>query len=86
MDTDRPHRVLARTRNCIFKAMAPYETTGLLPNVVFPTGLLLRGEELWMYYGAADTCVCVATAKLDDVLGRLEPVRKGEDSQAPSPS
>jgi len=43
-------------------------------NVVFPTGLLLRGDELWMYYGAADTCVCLATAKLADVLATLESV------------
>jgi predicted GH43/DUF377 family glycosyl hydrolase len=42
--------------------------SGLTPNVVFPTGLLIRGDELWMYYGAADTCVCLATAKLDEIL------------------
>ena len=41
-------------------------------DVVFPTGLLLRGDELWMYYGAADTCTCLATAKLDHVLAMLE--------------
>jgi len=35
---------------------------------VFPTGLLLQGDELWMYYGAADSCTCPATAKLDEVL------------------
>jgi hypothetical protein len=41
-------------------------------NVVLQTGLLLRGDELWMYYGAADTCTCLATAKLDHVLAMLE--------------
>jgi len=46
--------------------------TALVPNVVFPTGLLLRGDELWMYYGAADTHTCLATAKLKDVLAALE--------------
>jgi predicted GH43/DUF377 family glycosyl hydrolase len=40
-------------------------------NVVFPTGTLLRGEELWMYYGACDQCVCLATARLRDVLDTL---------------
>ncbi|MGB2863400.1 MAG: hypothetical protein WBC05_08755 [Sedimentisphaerales bacterium] len=49
----------------------PYELSGLTPNVVFPTGLLLRGDELWMYYGAADNCTCLATAKLDEVLALL---------------
>ena len=33
----------------------PYERTGDVPNVVFPCGALLRGEEVWMYYGAADS-------------------------------
>jgi predicted GH43/DUF377 family glycosyl hydrolase len=71
LDKERPHKVVARSRRNIFKAMESYEFSGLVPNVVFPTGLLLRGDELWMYYGAADTSVCLATAKLDDVLEEL---------------
>ena len=58
-------------RNWIFQAEAPYEMSGLTPNVVFPTGLLLRDDELWMYYGAADSCTCLSTAKLDEVLALL---------------
>jgi len=50
---DRPHKTIARSRNWIFQAEAPCELSGLTPNVVFPTGLLLRCDELWMYYGAA---------------------------------
>ncbi|MGC9453276.1 MAG: glycosidase [Phycisphaerae bacterium] len=71
LDRDQPHKVIARSRRNIFKASAMYEFSGLIPNVVFPTGLLLRGDELWMYYGAADTCVCLATAKLDTILNEL---------------
>jgi len=74
LDEKRPHKLIARSPCNVFKAMAMYEMAGLVSNVVFPTGLLLRGEELWMYYGAADTCVCLATAKLADVLATLEPV------------
>ncbi|HUW58885.1 MAG TPA: glycosidase [Planctomycetota bacterium] len=72
LDRKRPHRLIARSHECIFKATALYETTGLVPNVVFPTGLVQRGDELWMYYGAADTCVCLATVRLQDVLDTLE--------------
>jgi len=53
------------------QAEAPYELSGLTPNVVFPTGLLLQGDELWMYYSAVDSCTCLATAKLDEVLALL---------------
>ena len=71
LEKDRPHKVVARSRNWIFQAEAPYELSGLTPNVVFPTGLLVRGNELWMYYGAADTHTCLATAKLDEIMAIL---------------
>jgi predicted GH43/DUF377 family glycosyl hydrolase len=71
LDKDKPHKTIARSRNWIFQAEAPYELSGLTPNVVFPTGLLLRGDELWMYYGAAGICTCLTTAKLDEVLALL---------------
>ncbi|MFC1735282.1 glycosidase [Candidatus Hydrogenedentota bacterium] len=72
LDENEPHELIARSRNCIFQAEEPYEKAGFVPNVVFPTGLLQRGNELWMYYGAADTSVCLAVADLDDVLEELE--------------
>ena len=72
LDKDQPHRLIARSPHCIFKAVEIYEQAGLVPNIVFPTGWLLRGDELWIYYGAADTCVCLATVKLQDVLDALE--------------
>lgn len=60
-----------RGRDWVFQAEAPYELSGYVPSVVFPTGALVRGDELWMYYGAADSYVCLATARLDDVLAVL---------------
>jgi len=72
LDRDTPHKLVARSRCWVFQAEMPYELAGLVPNVVFPTGLLLRGDELWIYYGAADTYVCLATAKLPGVLSILE--------------
>ena len=44
-----------------------------MPGVTFPTGTVVNPEtkELFMYYGAADSCVCVATAKLEDLLDLL---------------
>jgi beta-1,4-mannooligosaccharide/beta-1,4-mannosyl-N-acetylglucosamine phosphorylase len=72
LDIQKPYKVIARSPKAIFKSTELYESTGLIPNVVFPTGMLMRGEELWVYYGAADTCVCLATVKLKDVLNALE--------------
>jgi beta-1,4-mannooligosaccharide/beta-1,4-mannosyl-N-acetylglucosamine phosphorylase len=72
LDKEKPYKVIARGRNWVFQAEAPYEVSGLVPNVVFPTGLLLRGDELWLYYGAADCSSCLATAKLKDILSGME--------------
>jgi len=72
LDKHNPHKMIARAPGWVFQAEAAYEQAGLIPNVVFPSGLLLRGDELWMYYGAADSFVCLATAKLKDVLNMLE--------------
>ncbi|MBE0536496.1 MAG: glycosidase [Phycisphaerae bacterium] len=72
LDSDVPYKVVARSHEFVFQPEAPYELSGLLPNVVFPTGALIRGDEIWMYYGAADRCVGLATAKLSDLLAVLD--------------
>ncbi len=76
LDAQKPYLIKARGPTCIFTGTAGYEQSGLVPNTVFPTGLIRRGDELWMYYGAADTCVCLATVRLDELLDALEPPLK----------
>ncbi len=70
LDLDDPTRVISRGNEWIFRPEAPYELTGDVSNVVFPCGATLdpATEEVRIYYGAADTCVAVATAHLSDVL------------------
>jgi len=44
-----------------------------VPNVVFPTGIVhdeVSGE-LRLYYGAGDSVIAMATARLDEVLDYL---------------
>ncbi len=50
-----------------------YEVTGDIPNVVFHNGAVHVPERdaLRVYYGAADTCVAVATARVADLLDWL---------------
>jgi predicted GH43/DUF377 family glycosyl hydrolase len=70
LDTERPDRVLARSSEWIFGPRAPYERAGDVSDVVFPCGWVLDddGDTLFVYYGAADTSVCVATASLSALL------------------
>ena len=49
----------------------PYERIGDIPNVVFASGAILEPSgEIKVYYGAADTSICVATARLDALIER----------------
>lgn len=70
LDLEAPERVLRRTDDWLLGPAAPYERTGDAPNVVFPTGLLHdpAHDRLRLYYGAADTCVALATAPYGQLL------------------
>jgi predicted GH43/DUF377 family glycosyl hydrolase len=74
LDADRPERVLARSSEWVFGPRAPYELTGDVPGVVFPCGWTLGddGDTVRMYYGAADTSICVATGSLAALLDWLD--------------
>ena len=73
LDLKDPTRVLSRMPSWVLGPAAPYERTGDVPNVVFPCGLIHdeASDELRLYYGAADSTICVATARLSDVLDAL---------------
>jgi beta-1,4-mannooligosaccharide/beta-1,4-mannosyl-N-acetylglucosamine phosphorylase len=73
LDIDDPRRVLRRSDEWVVGPQAIYEVTGDIPNVVFPCGAVLDDEagELRLYYGAADTCVGLLTAKMSEVLDWL---------------
>lgn len=49
---------------------AHYEISGgLRNNVIFPGGMIIEDSgEVKMYYGAADTVQCLATAQLDEMI------------------
>lgn len=72
LDLDDPTIVKARTAIPLFEPHAEYEHKGVVPNVVFPCGLVIRGGTAYMYYGAADFVIGVATIKLASLLKTLE--------------
>jgi predicted GH43/DUF377 family glycosyl hydrolase len=67
---DEPERCLARGDAWIFGPEAAYETSGDVSNVVFPCGYTIGddGDSLFLYYGAADTCIGLATASIRELL------------------
>lgn len=72
LDLADPSRVIARSGDFVMEPEAYYERVGLIiPRVVFPSANVIRDGTVYVYYGCADTCISVATAALDDVLGCL---------------
>ncbi|HOB74490.1 MAG TPA: glycoside hydrolase family 130 protein [Phycisphaerae bacterium] len=69
---EEPHRILRRSAEPILLPEAPFEREGFVPNVVFPTGLIDRGETLLIYYGAADTACGVVEFEKKQILAAVE--------------
>lgn len=70
VDLEEPWKVLRRGDEWILGPRELYERVGDVGGVVFPSGVTLNeaGDEIRLYYGAADCTVAVATAPLSDVL------------------
>ncbi len=71
LDGEHPDRVLFRTKEHILAPKEDYERFGKVPNVVFSCGNVILDDKLFMYYGAADNVVCVATIGLDKLLSMI---------------
>jgi predicted GH43/DUF377 family glycosyl hydrolase len=71
LDGERPEQVLYRSKEHILAPTADYERFGKVPNVVFSCGNIILDDKLFIYYGAADSVVCVATVGLDELLAPI---------------
>lgn len=72
LDLDDPRKVIRRLPRWVFGPKEPYESTGFIPGVVFPTGTVMKGDDLYLYYGAADTRIGLATTKIQTLLDALK--------------
>ncbi len=70
LDLDDPARVLKRQDEPILEPETRWERVGDVPNVVFSCGAALIGDELWVYYGGADTVIGLARGSVKEFLGR----------------
>jgi len=77
-DLRDPSKVLGRCRRNILEPREIYELAGQVPNVVFPSGMIVEEfddqgfarpeSEVKVYYGAADTVVGLATTTISALL------------------
>ena len=69
LDYSDPSKVLCRTAIPILSPREYYERVGDVGNVVFSCGAILEdNDELKIYYGASDTCICVGTANVNELM------------------
>jgi beta-1,4-mannooligosaccharide/beta-1,4-mannosyl-N-acetylglucosamine phosphorylase len=74
LDIDDPSKVLFRTRDYLLTPEKSYETTGFVPNVVFPCANLTDADtgRIAIYYGAADTYTAIAFAQVDELINYIK--------------
>ena len=74
LDRNAPHRVIGISRTPLLKAQEKYELEGFRGSVIFPGGMILEEDgEVKIYYGAADTVECLATAPVEELLAQITP-------------
>jgi predicted GH43/DUF377 family glycosyl hydrolase len=72
LDGRDPRRVRYRSARSILSPQVAAERLGVVPRVVFPTGLDARADgTLDIYYGMADSRIGVARAWIGDLLGSM---------------
>jgi len=69
LDRDDPTKVVGRCLSPVLSPREEYERVGDVGNVVFACGMIAEDDgEAKIYYGAADTSICVATGSLRDII------------------
>ena len=69
LDLKDPTHVIARTPEPIMEPEKYYERFGLyIPNVIFPTGNVVKDGLLYLYYGVCDTAIALATVPLEALV------------------
>ncbi|MFH1615474.1 MAG: glycoside hydrolase family 130 protein [Planctomycetota bacterium] len=69
MDLQQPEKLIAAPKEFLLAAQEDYERVGQTPNVVFTCGAIETDDgKLLVYYGGADTCVCVAETTVEELV------------------
>jgi predicted GH43/DUF377 family glycosyl hydrolase len=71
LDLEHPDKIIARLPYPLFSPTEDYELRGLVNNVVFPTGSAVFEDNLYIYYGAGDSCIALAQVNLENLLDEL---------------
>jgi predicted GH43/DUF377 family glycosyl hydrolase len=76
LDLKNPEKVLYRSNSPILEPNQWYENEGFKAGVAYPCGAVIVNARLMVYYGGADTFICVASTPLDTFLKKLKKTSK----------
>ena len=70
LDRDNPTKIIKRLPGFIMTPEKDYETTGFVPNVLFPVSSFVDAKtgRIAIYYGAADTYTALAFTTVDKLM------------------
>ncbi|MFZ1987620.1 MAG: hypothetical protein WAV21_01125 [Minisyncoccia bacterium] len=71
LDRDDPQKIIGRTEAPFLIPEESYERYGTVPNIVFPSGAVVEGDTLRIYYGAADTTAAEIYLSLSNLLDAM---------------
>ena len=71
LDLEDPTKVIARMKDWVMEPEHDYEIEGYYKGCVFPTGNVIIDDTLYVYYGAADKYVGLATCSVSELLDQL---------------
>jgi predicted GH43/DUF377 family glycosyl hydrolase len=71
LDLEDVTKVIGRTAYPILEPETEYERKGIVNNVVFSNGQVVKGDEIIIYYGAADKVLCGAKIKQEKLINYI---------------
>lgn len=72
LDLKDPTQIMARSDEPLLEPETKYEKQGLIPNVIFPCGVVVIEEKFFLYYGGADKTLSVVTISSEKLLNHLK--------------
>ncbi|MHC4480343.1 MAG: glycoside hydrolase family 130 protein [Planctomycetota bacterium] len=80
LDRSDPSKVIGRSNIPVLAPQERYERVGDVANLVFSCGAVLSGDgrDLEIYYGAADSCICLGTVFLEALERMCDPLKAAE--------
>jgi len=71
LDRKNPCKIIGRLKRPLISPTESYEKYGDANHVIFPTGTARFGNRLYIYYGAADSRIAVASLDINNLLAEL---------------